>query len=85
MVHRLVREVCAPPTLDRAFDPPARRHVCRPFPPAVIDFERPDPVRIVAVAVRNMRPAKKARWGQRAPPWIEALGQRAPPWIEALV
>jgi hypothetical protein len=63
LVYRLVREVCAQPTLDRAFDSPARRHFCRPFLPAVIDIHRPDHVRIAVVAPLNMRSAKKSALG----------------------
>lgn len=55
-VDRLVREVCAQPTLYRLFDPPARRHFRGPFPYAVIYLDRPDYVWIVAVAPFKMQP-----------------------------
>jgi plasmid stabilization system protein ParE len=55
-IESLVREVCAHPTLFRQFDPPARRHFRRPFPYAVIYFDMPDHVWIVAVAPFKMPP-----------------------------
>lgn len=56
LVDRLVREVCAQPTLYLAFDPPARRHFRRPFPHVVIYIDRPDHGWIVAEAPLKMRP-----------------------------
>ena len=48
-IERLLREVCEHPQRFRKYDPPARRHLGRDFPYAVIYIEQPDHVWIVAI------------------------------------
>ena len=55
-VERLIREVCAHPKGFRKFDPPARRHISTHFPYAVIYFEKPGQVWIVAIMHMKRRP-----------------------------
>lgn len=63
-MERLLREVCADPERYRKFDPPARRHFSRDFPYAVIYFERPDHLWIIAVMHMKRRPGY---WRERLP------------------
>ena len=55
-MERLLREVCAHPEWHWQFDPPARRHLCRDFPYAVIFVEKPEHIWIVAVMNMKRRP-----------------------------
>lgn len=55
-IERLIREVCAHPGHFRRFDPPARRHFSPQFPYAVIYFETPAQVWIVAIMHMKRQP-----------------------------
>jgi plasmid stabilization system protein ParE len=55
-MERLMREVCAHPRSYRKFDPPARRHLSKDFPYAVVFAEQPEHVWIVAVMHMKRRP-----------------------------
>jgi plasmid stabilization system protein ParE len=48
-MERLFLEICADPERFRRFDPPARRHLSRDFPYAVIYLDKPGFIWIVAV------------------------------------
>jgi toxin ParE1/3/4 len=55
-IERLMAEVCAAPLRFRKYDPPARRHIARGFPFAVIYLEKEDHVWIVAVMPMRREP-----------------------------
>lgn len=55
-MERLMREVCAHPDWYWKFDPPARRHLSRDFPYAVVFVERPEHVWILAVMHTKREP-----------------------------
>ena len=55
-IERLMLEVCAAPQRFRAYDPPARRHLARDFPYAVVYLEKPGRVWIVAVMHLHREP-----------------------------
>ena len=55
-IERLMAEVCAAPRRFRKYDPPARRHIARGFPFAVVYLEREDHVWIVAVMPMRREP-----------------------------
>jgi toxin ParE1/3/4 len=55
-MERLLLEICADPRRFRKFDPPARRHLSRDFPYAIIFLEKPDVVWIIAVMHLKRRP-----------------------------
>jgi hypothetical protein len=55
-LERLLREACADPKRFWKFDPPARRHLSRDFPYAVVFLERPEQIWIVAVMHMKRRP-----------------------------
>ena len=55
-VERLIREVCSNPERFWKFDPPARRHLSRDFPYAVVYLEKPEHIWIVAVMHMKRRP-----------------------------
>jgi toxin ParE1/3/4 len=61
-MEQLSREVCADPERFRRFDPPARRHLSRDFPYAVIFLDKPAYIWIVAVMHLKRRPGY---WHQR--------------------
>lgn len=63
-LDRLVAEVREAPQQFREFDPPARRHFHRDFPYALIYFDQPDRIWIVAVAHFKQRPGF---WKTRLP------------------
>lgn len=63
-IERMMHEVCAAPRRFRKYDPPARRHLGRDFPYAVIYLEREDHVWIVAVMCLKREPGY----------WRERLG-----------
>ena len=48
-MERLMKEICTAPRRFRRYDPPARRHLSKDFPFAVIYLELEDHVWIVAV------------------------------------
>ena len=48
-IEYLIKEVCAAPKRFRQYDPPARRHLARDFPFAVVYIENEDHVSIIAV------------------------------------
>jgi len=65
-MERLFGEICADPERFRKFDPPARRHLSRDFPYAVIFLDNPGYVWIVAVMHTRRRPGYwRARLGHR--------------------
>ena len=55
-MERLLREACAAPERFWKFDPPARRHLSRDFPYAIIFLEKPEYIWIVAVMHLKRRP-----------------------------
>lgn len=55
-IERLMKEVCAAPRLFRKYDPPARRHLARDFPFAVVYIENEDHVAIIAVMPLRREP-----------------------------
>ncbi len=55
-IERLMQEICAAPTRFRKYDPPARRHLARDFPFAVVYIEHEDQVVIVAVMPLRREP-----------------------------
>ena len=56
-IERLMIDVCATPRRFRQYDPPARRHISRDFPYALIYLEREGHVWIVAVMPLRREPA----------------------------
>lgn len=61
-IERLIQEVCAAPRRFRQYDSPARRHLSRDFPFAVVYLERADHVWIIAVMPLRREPDY---WKQR--------------------
>ena len=55
-MERLMREVCAHPEWYWKVEPPARRHLSRDFPYAVIFVERPEHIWILAVMHMKRKP-----------------------------
>ena len=55
-IERLMKDVCAAPRRFRKYDPPARRHLGRDFPYAVVYLERDDHVWIIAVMPLRRHP-----------------------------
>lgn len=55
-IERLMREVCATPARFRKYDPPARRHLSRDFPYAVVYIEGEDRVTIIAAMPLRREP-----------------------------
>jgi toxin ParE1/3/4 len=55
-IDRLMREIADAPRRFRRYDPPARRHIARGFPFAVVYLERGDHVWIVAVMPLRREP-----------------------------
>lgn len=52
-IERLMNEICATPRRFRKYDPPARRHLARDFPFAVVYIE--NEVRVAIIAVMPLR------------------------------
>lgn len=55
-IESLISEVCAAPRRFRRYDPPARRHLGRDFPYAIVYLEKEDHVWIVAVMCLKREP-----------------------------
>ena len=55
-IERLIHEVCAAPQRFRKYDPPARRHLGRDFPYAVVYLEREDHIWIIAIMCLKRNP-----------------------------
>lgn len=56
-IERLMTEVCATPKRFRKYDPPARRHLARDFPFAIVYIEKSDDhVAIIAVMPLRREP-----------------------------
>ncbi len=55
-IERLMTEACATPRRFRQYDPPARRHLARDFPFAVVYIENADHVSIIAVMPLRREP-----------------------------
>ncbi|HEY3853814.1 MAG TPA: type II toxin-antitoxin system RelE/ParE family toxin [Verrucomicrobiae bacterium] len=61
-MERLFLEICADPERFRRFDPPARRHISRNFPYAVVFITKPDCIWILAVTHMKRHPG---HWHER--------------------
>lgn len=55
-MERLIREACRHPERFWKFSPPARRHLSRDFPYAIVFLDRPEQIWIVAVMHLNRKP-----------------------------
>ncbi len=55
-MERIIREVCAAPRRFRQYDRPARRHLSKDFPFAVIYLERDDQIWILAIMPLRREP-----------------------------
>jgi toxin ParE1/3/4 len=55
-IERLMEAVCAAPKRFRKYDPPARRHLARDFPYALVYIENEDHVSIIAVMPLRREP-----------------------------
>ncbi len=63
-IEDLIRELREAPRRFRVFDPPARRHLAKDFPYAVVYLDEPDRVWIVAVMHLHREPGY---WKSRLP------------------
>ncbi len=55
-VERVIREICLQPKRFRQIDPPVRRALTGKFPYAIVFFERPQGILILAVMHGMRRP-----------------------------